>query len=73
MFFRQRVNLYWNNKSIVIVCLQIMRESFQLQNENIEAFSQDWDDREQLQGMAIQIDKLLNLVNEFGRYQLRSV
>ena len=45
-----------------------MRESFQLQNENIEAFSQDWDDREQLQGMATQIDKLLNLVNEFGRY-----
>ena len=43
-----------------------MKELYQLQDDNIKSFSQDWDDREQLQGIATQLDKLLNIINDFG-------
>ena len=45
-----------------------MKELYQFQEGNIEPFSQDWDDRQQLQGIATQMDKLLNYINVFGMY-----
>ena len=43
-----------------------MRETFKLNDANINGFSRDWDDREQLQGITTQLDELLHSIDVFG-------
>ena len=43
-----------------------MSTLYTLQSESIEPFSQDWDDRQQLQDIATQLDKMLDYINAFG-------
>lgn len=43
-----------------------MRETFKLNDANISGFSRDWDDREQLQCVATQLDTLLYSIDVFG-------
>ena len=43
-----------------------MRETFKLNDANINGFSRDWDDREQLQSITTQLDGLLHSIDVFG-------
>ena len=43
-----------------------MRETFKLNDANINGFSRDWEDREQLQSITTQLDGLLHSIDVFG-------
>lgn len=42
-----------------------MKEGYRVDNANIDVFSKDWDWREELTNMSIQISSLLRSIEEF--------
>ena len=50
-----------------------MKEGYRVDNANIDVFSKDWDWREELTNMSIQISSLLRSIEEFRELEWMAV
>ena len=57
----------------VFVTITLMSNTIELNPGSIDAFSQDWNDREVLQSISRQLDSFIETVNSVSRGRVRNL